>query len=227
MSSPIATRKKNRIDTALISLHQKLSHNRRINILAEHISDAIKKSFPSSKVRCLDVGCGDMQIAERIKAIMPETEWTCIDIYDLPEELKHVERWGKYKKFDGINIPFADNSFDIVLFCDVLHHVQTNAQKLLGEAGRVGSFVAVKDHFEYSICSRIMLLGMDFIGNFGYGVALPKRYFTRKGFAEIIKSAGLSQCYEETEIDLYKHIPYSHLFLKPKWQFVSILCRSS
>ncbi len=224
MSSPIASKKKGPLESTLIAVHQKLSHSRRIETIARHIADLIQLQFPGAEeIRCLDVGCGDMQIAERIGMILPNTSWSCIDIYDLPEELENRERWKKYRKFDGTKIPYNDKSMNIVLFCDVLHHVQTSAQDLLKEAARVGSMIAVKDHFEYSFFSRMMLWSMDFLGNWGYGVSLPERYFTQESFDGLTRKAGLHSIHTELGIKLYEHIPLIKKILKPKWQFITIL----
>ena len=224
MSSPIASRKKGPLDRTLISIHRKLSHSHRIEVLSRRIAELIQLYYPAAReIRCLDVGCGDMQIAERVAALAPNTSWSCIDIHELPQELKNAEQWKKYRTFDGTNIPFPNKSFDIVLFCDVLHHVRTNTQALLKEAAVAGRLVVIKDHFEYSIFSRIMLWAMDFLGNWGYGVSLPKRYFTRQSFEDLAGTAGLRPKQIEAGIDLYSHIPAMRTILRPKWQFLAVL----
>ena len=223
MSSPITAKKKGRVDEALIAVHQRLSHGRRIEILAQRIASVIRERHPAGEVRCLDVGCGDMQIAERVADLAPGTVWTCTDIHELPAGLQDDVRWRKYQKFDGLHLPFPDRSFDVVLFCDVLHHVQTNAVVLLAEAVRTGSSVIIKDHFEYSLFSRMVLWAMDFVGNWSYGVSLPKRYFTRQGFEDIAGKAGLRTERIDTGIDLYAHIPVAGTILRPAWQFIAVL----
>lgn len=220
MSSPIALKKKSFAHKALINLHQLLSHKRRVSLLSEKISDLIKNEFPDMEViRCVDVGCGDMQIAENIGKHNPKTAWNCIDIHDLPENAS--DKWGKYKKFDGINIPYDDKSMDVVLFCDVLHHAQDKASRLLRDAGRVGRIIIVKDHFEYSFYSRLMLRLMDIIGNWGYGVKVPESYFTTKSFKELYTSAGLTAKRVDVGLDLYPG--FVRFLFRPNWQFIAIL----
>lgn len=220
MSSPIALKKKSFAHNALINLHQLLSHKRRVSILSEKISDLIKNEFPGVEVvRCVDVGCGDMQIAENIGNHNPKTAWNCIDIYDLPQNAS--DKWGKYKKFDGINIPYDDKSMDVVLFCDVLHHAGDNAPRLLRDAGRVGRRIIVKDHFEYSFYSRLMLRLMDIMGNWGYGVKIPERYLTVQRFKEVCHSADLTVKRIDTDIDLYPKL--LRFILRPEWQFIAVL----
>lgn len=167
-----------------------------------------------------------MQIAEHISILAPNTAWSCIDIYDLPEDLLDSARWKKYQKFDGTNIPFEAKSMDVVLFSDVLHHVQTNAQALLMEAARVGRIVIIKDHFEYSLFSRMMLWAMDFVGNWGYGVSLPKQYFTQKSFEELAETSGLRSKQMKVGINLYAHIPVARTILRPSWHFIAVLERA-
>ena len=220
MSSPIALKKKSFVHKAFVNLHQLLSHKRRVSILSEKISELIKNEFPDIEViRCVDVGCGDMQIAENIGMHNPKTAWNCIDIHNLPENAS--DRWDKYNKFDGINIPYDDKSMDVVLFCDVLHHDQDNAPHLLRDAGRVGRRIIVKDHFEYSFYSRLMLRLMDIIGNWGYGIKIPERYFTIQSFKEVCLSSGLTVIRVEIDIDLYPKL--LRFILRPKWQFIAVL----
>ena len=225
MSSPLASQKKQRpFSSVLITIHQELSHNRRLEILSRRIAETIRAQNPGAKkIRCLDVGCGDMQIAEKVTMLLPKSSWSCIDIHDLPIHLKDQERWKKYRSFDGTNIPFPDRTFDVVLFCDVLHHVQTNAPSLLVNAGRAGRLIIIKDHFEYSPWSRCLLRTMDFIGNWGYGISLPKRYFTEGRFNELTKKAGLLPKLICVGIDLYAHLPIVRTILRPKWQFIALL----
>ena len=226
MSSPITAKKKGALDEALIAAHRKLSHSRRIELLAGRVADIVRTQQAGGQtVRCLDVGCGDMQLAERVAELAPASAWSCIDIHVLPGDLQDAERWRKYRTFDGRNIPFPDKSFDVVLFCDVLHHVREGAQALLAEAARAGRVVVIKDHFEYSLFSRMMLWGMDFLGNWGYGVALPLRYFTRERFRVLAEQAGLTIERIDAGIDLYSHLPVIRTLLRPAWQFIAVLTR--
>jgi SAM-dependent methyltransferase len=223
MSSPIAAKNKNILKQLLINFHQKTSHNNRIDILAHLLAKHICSQYTGAAIRCLDVGCGDMVIAEKIAAIQPQTSWRCIDIHPLPDELQADSRWQKYRQFDGKHIPFADNSFDVVVFCDVLHHAQEDTLPLLREAARVGKTVVIKDHFEYGFYSRSMLKLMDFIGNWGYGIVLPERYFSEHSFSNLCAKTGVSIIKLQKQIDLYKHLPIINKLLKSQWQFIAVL----
>jgi SAM-dependent methyltransferase len=224
MSSPLADRKTRGLGKVLIDLHQAAAHGSRLHVLANCISAAILRHAPKdAPLRCLDVGCGDMRLAELLAAALPHSAWTCMDVYELPMEYAGQERWNKYRRFDGSHFPFADKSFDIVLFADVLHHARDNAATLLTEAARTGRLILVKDHFEYSWWSRGWLLLMDFVGNWGYGVPLPRQYYNRKQFITAVQDHGLRIRDMHVGIELYRHLPVVRSLLRKEWQFLAVL----
>ncbi len=224
MSSPIAKLKKSPIDKLLIKTHQKFSHNHRVEILSQHFSHIIKKFFKTSEqIKLLDVGCGDMSITEKIclsdNRIIP----VCIDVFNLSEIFKGEKRWSKYLKFDGKNIPFPDNHFEIALLSDVLHHDFNNSYNLLKESVRVSKYVLVKDHFEYGVYSRLILKLMDTIGNWGYGVPIPNMYFTKHSFQNLLDQLELKEEYRFENVNLYSHNIIFNILLRPSWQFISLI----
>lgn len=224
MSSPIASNKKSFFKNALISFHQKVSHNNRINILVNEFNQLVKKIFPDEEsVHLLDVGCGDMSLVEKMSENDSRIDPTCIDIYPLPKNLVGDQRWNKYYNFDGKNIPFPDNKFDLVILSDVLHHDFNNSYNLLKESARVGKYILLKDHFEYGLYSRTMLKVMDIVGNWGYGVSIPKKYFTKKEYYNLISNIGLTEIVSIPKVELYSHSFILSKMLKSDWQFISVL----
>jgi SAM-dependent methyltransferase len=178
----------------------------------------------NTPIRILDVGCGDMALAKGLLDSIKGIELACVDIYPPPILREGFDpMWQHYQQFDGSWLPFEDRSFDIVIFSDVLHHVPSHMViRLLESAARVGSFVLIKDHFEYGWFSRNMLRLMDFVGNFGYGVTVPKRYFTRDSFERIAHQSGIHIDEIHIGIRLYDHLPFVGLAISPEWQFVAI-----
>lgn len=67
--------------------------------------------------RTLDVGCGNGYVTHHLSALLG-TEVRGIDI------AATTEAPISYQQFDGKSFPVADASFDVVLFCYVLHHAQ-------------------------------------------------------------------------------------------------------
>ena len=223
MSTPLANKNKNKIQQMLISMHQKTSHSHRIDLLSGLFAGLIKKYLGEKKLKCLDVGTGDMVIAEHIAKRLPNSSWVCTDLYELSEEFKAQERWQKYIAFNGKDLPFENNQFDVIVFSDVLHHTGENLEPLLNEAQRVGKYILIKDHYEYGWYSRMMLKAMDIFGNWAYKVTIPEHYLSPKKANIIFSNMGL-ECLEEiSSIELYDHLPIIRSVLKSKWQFITLL----
>jgi ubiquinone/menaquinone biosynthesis C-methylase UbiE len=225
VSSPIANQKPTFFHNELVGFHQKAAHKNRILRLSQLLGHLIfsLRETGQKRVMALDVGCGDMTIAENISREFPDVEWKCTDIHPLPPNLNESEKWKKYCQFDGRRLPFDNGSFDVVLFSDVLHHCMPQAATLLQEAARVGKYIVVKDHYELSWFSRQMLRFMDFFGNYGYGIKIPSRYFTPKSFVETCEAAGLRLTRHEHGIDLYSAFPILKLMINSRWQFLAVL----
>lgn len=220
MSSEISKLEKSRWDKWWIKLHQKASHTTRVRLLADIFKNIIE-SDTGQAVKCLDVGCGDMQIAELVAASAPNTTWICADIYPLPEELKSEERWQKYRSFDGQYLPFGDQEFDYVLLCDVLHHSLRPAD-ILRECARVGKKIIIKDHYQYGFWSNLVLKWMDRFGNQAYGVHIPGRYFSVESFSALCRESRLEIVQAQRGIQLYAHLPVLRVILRKEWQFWAV-----
>lgn len=226
MSSPIAIKSKNFLRKAMIKFHQKASHGNRREILSKIIVDLIDNKVEPEKeiLKCVDLGCGDMTLAEEISKLSKrKIEWICLDLYDLPEDLKDDPKWAKYRKFNGNDIPFDDKEFDLVIILDVLHHCMDVAPNLLKESGRVSKNILLKDHLEYGQYSRQMLRAMDFVGNWAYGVSIPKFYFSKERLDDTLEQAELQINDLTKDIKLYETSAFLQWLLKPKWQFIALI----
>lgn len=89
----------------------------------------------------LDVGCGNGYIAQHLAGLMGSYV-RGIDVQGAPEAPI------SFRHYDGRNFPVADNSYQAILFCYVLHHAQ-DIEAVLSEAQRVlregGSIVVYED----------------------------------------------------------------------------------
>lgn len=226
MSSPLARDRKSALDQALIGAHQRLSHSRRIDILATELARRIAQQVGPGGAqgpRILDVGCGDMTLADAIEQRLGQATIRCVDVHPCPpERLAQDPRWQRYSMFDGRSLMFEDESFDVVVFSDVLHHVDPlDRQALLSSAARVGRFVMVKDHLEQGWISRQVLRAMDVVGNYGYGVPIPERYFDESSLRELFRQSGMHVVGFDVGIDLYDHLPVARHLLSPEWQVIA------
>ena len=112
--------------------------------------------------------------------------------------------------FDGVRIPNADSSFDVVMFVDVLHHTD-DPLLLLQEAQRVGKVILVKDHFRKGFLAGPTLRFMDWVGNAHHGVVLPYNYWSETQWDDAIRMVGLKQLDKIVSLGLYPS-PASWIF---------------
>jgi SAM-dependent methyltransferase len=115
------------------------------------------------------------------------------------------------KPFNGRVIPYPDNSVDVIIFVDVLHHTH-DARFLLREAARVTRRkVLVKDHLAENAIDHTILRFMDWVGNAPHGVALPYNYFSYGEWMDHFSQAGLKILSLDTKIPLYP-VPFNLMF---------------
>jgi SAM-dependent methyltransferase len=180
------------------AVHDRFIFSRRTRVLADHLASLIP---PGSRV--LDVGCGDGTIDCLIKQKQPD-----IDIQGIDPLLRPNARI-PVRAFDGEHIPYANRSFDVVMFVDVLHHTM-DPLILLREAVRVAPTVVIKDHFREGLFAQSTLRLMDWVGNARHGVALPYNYWDRKQWTQAFGDLGLL-AEREVSPALYP-IPFAWVF---------------
>ena len=114
------------------ALHEKLVHQNRVRTLAS----AIATLLPAD-ASALDVGCGDGELDRQLAELRPDLQIQGIDV--LIREGARVP----VRAFDGERLPDSDDSFDVVLLVDVLHHTP-DPVVLLKEARTSGP--SIRDH---------------------------------------------------------------------------------
>jgi len=97
----------------------------------------VDRYFPSAKVKLLDIGCGAGFLTNPLA--MAGHEVTGLDAS--PGALETARRWDKtksvrYLEGDALQLPFAENSFDVVSLMDFLEHIP-NPQDAIREAARI------------------------------------------------------------------------------------------
>jgi SAM-dependent methyltransferase len=191
-------------------LHNKLVWNRRVEVLASWFAELLP---PGGRV--LDVGCGDGLISAVVQAKRPDISVQGIDV------LARAQRHIPVEMFDGLHLPFANSSFDVVMFSDVLHHT-VDPTILLQEARRVASrHVLIKDHYREGFAASTRLRFMDWVGNARFGVALPYNYWRELQWRAAWQEVGLQPERMETKLNLYPK-PADWIF-GAKLHFITLL----
>jgi SAM-dependent methyltransferase len=97
------------------------------------------KAISGQTGKLLEVGCGAGRYTRAFLSYRPDLEVFGCDISHIAlAEARAADRTGKidYKIGDALNLPYEDNSFDIVLLFDVFEHV-TDVGKAADEVARV------------------------------------------------------------------------------------------
>ena len=111
-------------------------HSRQV--LADHyIEREIGRPSPGAGPwRVLDLGCGVGDSVDAFRARDPGVAWIGVDVPGSPEARERTRTDARFETFDGIELPFADGSFELVYCKQVLEHVR-HPEPLLAEARRV------------------------------------------------------------------------------------------
>ena len=173
-------------------VHNKLVSSRRIRTLTDSLDSVVPRAAD-----ILDVGCGNGIISHNLQQLSPHRRFMGIDVLARKTCLIPCQI------YDGNTIPFAPESFDYVLFVDVLHHM-TEPEKFLAQAVRIARRgIIIKDHYSENGFDHQTLTLMDWFGNAQYGVALPNNYKSRAQWRQLFNEVRLQEDLVKTDIPLY------------------------
>lgn len=173
-------------------IHGKYVHGRRVHQLSKLLAQLIPQN-----AKILDIGCGDGLVSHLIVQARPDVEIKGIDV------LVRSQTYIPVSRFDGHVIPYNDESFDVVMFVDVLHHTE-DPMILLREAVRVAcKAIVLKDHTCNGLLAGPTLRFMDQVGNERHGVVLPYNYWPQQKWFESFDTLGLTIGTWKKDLKLY------------------------
>jgi SAM-dependent methyltransferase len=99
----------------------------------------------------LDLGCGRGDSVDFFSRVFPDSRWHGVDIESSPEVQARTRETLNIRSFDGINLPYDNDSFDLIYCQQVLEHVR-HPDKLLPQVTRtlkpVGRFIGSVSYLE-------------------------------------------------------------------------------
>lgn len=156
---------------------------------AQHKVKELARFEKNSPQKLLDLGCGDGATETYISIQFPSFSVTGIDISNESIAIANKKEIPgcRFLWFDGVSIPFPENTFHIVFIAGVLHHVPVSQQQnLVNEVARVlqpGGRLYLFEHNPYNPLTRYLVNTCVF----DEGVQLLKV----KESAMLLKNAGL------------------------------------
>jgi ubiquinone/menaquinone biosynthesis C-methylase UbiE len=117
--------------------------------MVDGFAAALEALLPEKAHRILDVGCGEGHHMRSVGSLHPEAVMTGIDIADAtwlaawhrgPQRDDLVPR--QVTTGDAVALPFADDTFDLILALEVLEHL-TDPRAAVAEIARVASDTVV------------------------------------------------------------------------------------
>jgi ubiquinone/menaquinone biosynthesis C-methylase UbiE len=148
---------------------------------AERMVKEIEGFVAGEKI--LDLGCGSGIFGKKIEKKLKK-EVIGIDIVD-----KRVCQI-PFKIYDGKNIPFSNDYFDVVIIAFVLHHTE-NPVSILKEAKRVGKRIIIFEDLPEGISGKIYCFLHWITWNLFFGKSPKFNFHTSREWEEIFKNLGL------------------------------------
>jgi SAM-dependent methyltransferase len=180
--------------------------------MKEALSKLLTSFPPNTPVKVVDLGCGTGTSYNEFKLTRQDINWIGLDIADSPEVRLRVRNDLNFKTYDGLNLPFPDNSVDLIYSHQVFEHVRYpegllhEVKRVLKEGGFfIGSTSCLEPYHSYSLWN-----------------------YTPLGFITILKSAGFDSIIIKPGIDCLTLIIRRLLgYLKLGWILKPFFMRES
>jgi len=168
--------------------------------------------------RVLDVGCGNGALG---RAIMESPLCPArVKVIGL-ERINRGSELSPVEFYDGQKIPHPEDSFDVVLLADVLHH-ERDPHHLIDECKRIARrLLIIKDHKIDGVLAKQRITFMDWSSNMQYGIPCLYRYNTAKEWTAWYKQHNLVVDQELHSMKIYPSI-INHVFGGPL-QYLAVL----
>lgn len=123
----------------------------------------------------LDIGCGTGDSIDFFRKRKPSIKWIGLDVENSQEVMQRTRKDADFRNFDGVNIPFPDEYFNLIFTRQVLEHVEKPFE-LINEICRV------MKHGAYLVGSTSYLEAFHSLSTFNY---------TPHGFTVLLKDLPL------------------------------------
>lgn len=140
----------------------------------------------SSPIRVLEVGCGEGHLAQHLIDAHPRPELFEICDITLEQLSPNLDEFLKAREASIYELPFADNSFDLVLCCEVLEHIEDPSAGLAGLA-RVSSKNVIVSTPREPLWRAMNMARGKYLGDLG-NTPGHIQHFSQRGLRKLVAS---------------------------------------
>jgi ubiquinone/menaquinone biosynthesis C-methylase UbiE len=127
---------------------------------SEQKIEEVRRNEEGNSPQILDLGCGDGNSAAFFRKHFDKCTYFGLDTSKASVSVANGRRSeaASFVHYDGLNVPFADNTFDIVFIACVLHHVEPQQhENILSDVKRVlkpGGRLYIFEHNPFNPVTR-------------------------------------------------------------------------
>lgn len=194
---------------ANLPIYKKLTHKRSLKF-AQYLAGLIPENSS-----ILDFGCGNMYTAKELVNFSPTLRVTGLDVVkdqNLDDTILKDQRLS-FKLLTTKEIPFPDNTFDIVVALATMHHT-TDPEYYLSELKRVikptGAIILIEEMY-INLIDKVWISSQDWLLNkMKEGVPVPLNFRSHKHYLNEFKKQGLTI---EHKDGIRSSVTYMHVYV--------------
>src|SRR5579863_537249 len=126
--------------------YRKIVANTKLNQIKPFLEAYKNKNYK----KILDIGCEDCFQIKSIGEYLNIHEYYCLNIEDWNESGYGLKRETcNLTIYDGFNIPYQNDEFDVILLFQTLHHIQHNINTYMNDVRRIlkkGGLLIIREH---------------------------------------------------------------------------------
>jgi len=194
---------------AKLPLYKRLTQKRSLKF-AQYIAKLVPEN-----ASILDFGCGNMYTAVELLKVIPSLKVTGLDVVkdqNLDVQVLSDKRLS-FTLLTTKELPFADNTFDVVIALATMHHT-VSPEYYLSELKRITKptgFILLIEEMYIHLLDKLWISSQDWLLNkMKAGVPVPLNFRSHKHYLNEFKKQGLKIEFED---GIRSSVTYMHVYV--------------